>query len=101
MNSAEPPGGSNYSSSVNASTRETLGSSSNGRSQSSSLNESDSSIFERWQHAFAGMTGVGQTAEQKADRMAEHQRGICEKWKNELVKYSQSLSLNLSVCVTI
>lgn len=55
---------------------------------SRTLNESDSGVFERWQRAFSDMTGVGLTAEQKADRLAVHQQRLCEKWKNELVNYS-------------
>lgn len=88
----ESSGGSKQASSAGRSVPEALGSNSNtGRSQPKTLDDSDSSVFERWQRAFADMTGVGQTAEQKADRLAEHQHRSCEKWKNELVTYSQSL----------
>ncbi|KLO09798.1 hypothetical protein SCHPADRAFT_916587 [Schizopora paradoxa] len=59
----------------------------------------DSGVFERWQRAwqraFADVTGVGLTAEQKADRLAVHQKRFFEKWKNELISYSPAVTFML------
>lgn len=58
-------------------------------SNSPAEGESDSRIYERWRRAFGVVTGVGLTAEQRADALADQQRRTCEKWKQELTKYSQ------------
>lgn len=50
----------------------------------------DLQTFERWRRSFSNLTGLGLSEEQQADAIALQERRRCEKWKNELVKYSQS-----------
>ena len=47
----------------------------------------DQSIFERWRDKFTAMT-IGTPEERKA-AMQEHHHKKCEKWKGELMTYSQ------------
>lgn len=49
----------------------------------------DSSFFQRWQKKFALMTGLGATDEQKTHQLQEGQHQLCEKWKAEMLNYSQ------------
>ena len=50
---------------------------------------SDDRVLNRWRRSFGLLTGLGLTAEERADAFADQQRQVCERWKAELVKYSQ------------
>ena len=50
---------------------------------------SDDSTFNKWRRTFSLITGLGVTEEERlADIDAYHGR-TCEKWKRELMNYSQ------------
>ena len=49
----------------------------------------DQSTFERWRRKFSMITGLGGTQEQREADMEAHHHKKCEKWKRELMTYSQ------------
>lgn len=50
---------------------------------------SDASTFERWRRKFSMITGVGGTKDERAAEMDANHHTTCEKWKRELMTYSQ------------
>ena len=50
---------------------------------------SDQSTFDRWRRKFSMITGLGGTKEERAADMEEYHHQMCEKWKKELMTYSQ------------
>ena len=50
---------------------------------------SDPGLFDRWRKRFAFMTGLGITENEKFTMVNDMQGSKCEKWKREMMNYSQ------------
>lgn len=53
------------------------------------LSPSDSSAFEKWRRKAALVTGLGVTEQERMRAVEEFQTKTCEKWKLNLMHYSQ------------
>ena len=58
-------------------------------SPSPSQSASTQSDFERWRRRFGYMTGLVGTPEERQADLEQYQGQTCEKWKTELMNYSQ------------
>ena len=45
--------------------------------------------YERWRRKFSMITGLGGTKEERAADMDAYHHQTCEKWKREMMNYSQ------------
>ncbi|TDL26348.1 metalloprotease ATP23 [Rickenella mellea] len=52
-------------------------------------------FFHAWRRKFGAVTGLGLSAEERADSLADHHRRTCVKWKTELANYSPAVSFML------
>lgn len=58
---------------------------------------SDIPGYQKWSRRFAEITGVGLSEEERANSLALRQHQTCNKWKNELVNYSQYTILSIAI----
>ena len=58
-------------------------------SSSSSQSSSSNSIFKRWSKTFGVITGIGMTEEERTAELEAHHGRTCDKWKREMMNYSQ------------
>lgn len=55
----------------------------------SSSSASDAGVFDKWRKRFSVITGVGLTEQERLAGLQEQHGRICEKWKKEMMNYSQ------------
>ena len=56
---------------------------------STSTSPAEDKNFQSWRRKFSLLTGLGLSEEDKAERVMDAHRNQCEKWKFELLHYSQ------------
>lgn len=61
----------------------------NGDSSTPAPSTADQPTYERWRRKFSVITGLGGTKEERATDMEALHHSRCEKWKQELMAYSQ------------
>lgn len=60
-----------------------------GPPDAASSSSSDQTTFNRWRRKFSMITGIGGTKEERATDMDAYHHEMCEKWKKDLMTYSQ------------